>query len=354
MRPAKTQYGKRYELSQGTLSNCGTHKLRSEFGTDIMDRGIDSNSLATSDLHELRRILLGDYQARLESLELKLKEAETELEQLRSVSIDKEQSLQREIDRLIADSAEKELGIQTEISQIRGEIIDKEAILEVVQSEIPVFVKTSIDESKDEMIDAIHPIMGSLITRSVSESMRELARNIDERMRSTFDFSMLTQRLKARATGVSDAEMAIRQALPFRVDELFLVHIDTGILLQYLAREFDRAKQTDVFVTKSDDSEVVSGMLTAFQDFVEDAFGQGTAGSLDEFQYGQRQVHIKPGRHVYLAVVIQGIAPRGFSREVQDLVYKIEGQYASDLRDFDGEISVFDTVRVLLQSIMDE
>lgn len=329
-------------------------RVRSEFGIDIMDRGRDSNSLATHNLHELRRILLGDYQARLESLESKLEETETELEQVRTLSINKEQFLQQEIDKLKADLAEKELGFDAKMSQIHGKIIDKKAILEIVQPEIPGFVKTSIDESKDDMIDAIYPIMGSLVTRSVSESMRELARNIDEKMRSTFNFSMFTQRIKARATGVSDAEMAIRQALPFRVDELFLVHINTGILLQYLARKFDPKKQIDVFVTDSEDSEVVSGMLTAFQDFVEDAFGQGTAGSLDEFQYGQKQVHIKPSRHVYIAVVIQGIAPRGFSREVQDLVYKIEKDYAQNLRDFDGNISLFDTARPSLKSIMDE
>lgn len=337
-----------------------------------MERSKHTDRLAAHDLDELRRILFGSYQARLDELEAELLATKAELDDLRFSSGQREERLQRDFDTLKVTADANELQLKQQLNKLRTELVDreeiyrdevrrihdiflvKEEVLETVKPEIPGFVQTSIKESKEEMIDAIYPIMGSLVVRSVSESMRELARNIDERMRTTFNFGMVTQRLRARATGVSEVDMAIRQSLPFRVDELFLVHTETGILLQYLARKFDKATGAESFVTESEDSEVISGMLTAFQDFVEDAFGQDDQASLDEFQYGQKQVLIKPGRHIYVAVIIQGIAPQGFRGAVSDHVYKIEREYVDDLRGFDGNTSVFDDVAVLLKSIMDE
>lgn len=337
-----------------------------------MERSKHTDRLAAHDLDELRRILFGNFQERLDALDTKLVATEAELDNLRCSALKQEKLFQRNIDtlRATADANERELNQQIErlriefaekeelyeqeVRRLHEIFLEREEVLEAVRPAIPGFVQTSIQESKEEMIDAIHPIMGALVIRSVSESMRELARNIDERMRTTFNFGMVTQRLRAAATGVSEVDMAIRQSLPFRVDELFLVHTETGILVQYLARKYDQATNSESVITESEDSEVISGMLTAFQDFVEDAFGRGEEGSLDEFQYGQKQVHIKPGRHVYVAVVIQGIAPRGFSATVRDHVYRLEREYSDDLRGFTGDTSVFDDVSVLLKSILDE
>lgn len=336
-----------------------------------MDRSRNSDRLAAHDLEELRQILLGDYQIRLEGLESKLADTEAELNTLRCAADNREQLFQRTIAQLQSEATANENRLHQQIDGLRAELttqegqyqaevrklhevfLDKDEVLETVKPEIPGFVQTSIKESKDEMIDAIYPIMGSLITRSVSESMRELARNIDDRMRSTFNFGMVTQRIRARATGVSEVDMAIRQSLPFKVEELFLVHTETGILIQYLAQKADPQTGLDILVTANEDSEVISGMLTAFQDFVEDAFGRGDQGSLDEFQYGQKQVHIRPGRHTYIAVVIQGIAPRGFSAIIRDQLYFVESGFAENLREFDGNLSAFDDVAVLLKTILD-
>lgn len=341
------------------------------FGTKDMDRSRYSDRLAAHDLDELRKIIFGDYQARLDQLEARLCDTEAKLSELRRYGGRREQILQdeiarlkseaetnesllnKQIDGLRTDLAEREVSHRAEVAELHEIFVDKTEVLETVEPEIPRFVQTSIKESKEEMIDAIHPIMGALVIRSVSESMRELARNIDDRMRGTFNLGTLTQRLRARATGVSEVDIAIRQSLPFKVDELFLVHTETGILLQYLARKVDPLTNTESLITEDEDSEVISGMLTAFQDFVEDAFGSEDEGSLDEFQYGQKQVHIKPGRHIYIAVVIQGIAPRGFGATISDHVYRIESEYAEDLREFTGNMAVFDDVAVLLKSIMD-
>lgn len=57
---------------------------------------------------------------------------------------------------------------------------------------------------------------------------------------------------------------AFRTALPFKVEEVFVIHRESGLLLHHETR--DPASMSD--------SDLISGMLTAIRDFAQDAFGQ--------------------------------------------------------------------------------
>lgn len=308
-------------------------------------------------LQLLRDILLGDYQARLDALEAKLEETSTKLQQTESKLEATETKLVEtttELDQLRIDANTQDQSLLSEIRQIHASQIYKEQILDEVEPQIPRLVQASITDSQDEMIDALYPIMGKLVTRSVTQSMRDLARNIDAQMRKTFSFSSFTRSMKARATGVSEAEMALRDSLPFGgVDEILLIHQNTGILLQSLSREIDPKSGEVIFLTRSEDSDLISAMLTAVQDFVADAFGdEGEPGSLGGFQQGQKQVMIKAGRLTYMAVVIEGIAPSDFGSKIQDHVYEIESEYVHVLRDFNGNVSALDGAQTHLKEII--
>jgi len=316
------------------------------------------------DLQSLREILFGDQLARFDALdatleETKIKLSETEIKlrerenKLRSTEKKLEHATD-EINRLYVAINQQQETLLSELNQIRSNQIYKNQILDIVESQIPNLVKAGIDDSQPEMIDALYPLMGKLVTRSVTQSMRDLARNIDAQMRKTFNFSSFTRNIKARATGISGADIALRDSLPFGgVEKVFLVHYETSVLLQYLSREVNKQTGEEYFITQSDDSELVSSMLTAVQDFVADAFGEeGEPGSFGDFQHGQKQVLIKAARLIYMAVVIRGVAPSDFGSKVQDHVYEIESQHAQTLREFDGNVSTLDASQLHLQEIM--
>lgn len=324
-----------------------------------LDTGMKANS--ERDLQILRDILLGDYQERLGALETRLDQTKTQLAQTESKLESTEAKLERathELEALRAETTKQDQSllnkISLEISRVQASQIDKEQILDEVEPAIPTLVQTGIRDHQEQMVDALYPIMGKLVTRSVTQSMRDLARNIDEKMRTTFSFASFTRNMKARATGVSGAEIAMRDSLPFGgVDEVYLVHQETGLLLQYLSRELNSETGKEYFVTASDDSELITGMLTAFQDFVADAFGEeGEPGSLGDFQHGRKQILIKAARFIYIAVVIQGVAPSNFGSNVQSHVYEIESEYSRDLRGFNGDVSKFGGAQTHLQEIM--
>lgn len=221
--------------------------------------------------------------------------------------------------------------LQGLLDALEGQINDKEALVSTITPVIADAIRTNIRESQSEMVDALYPIMGKLVQRSVTEAMRELAQRIDRQMRRTFNFKDLVQRMKARVQGVSDAEMALRNALPFVVRELFLIHRESGLLLLHNSNQPEEGS----------DSDIIGSMLTAIRDFAEDAFGRGEKVELNQIQYGDQSILIEVAHRVYIAAVVQGIEPPHFREQMRETMITIEHQHAELLQAYSGDAEPF-------------
>jgi hypothetical protein len=145
----------------------------------------------------------------------------------------------------------------------------------------------------------------------------------------------LFKNLRARLRGVSASELAIREALPFSIQELFLIQHESGLLLAHLSHEEE----------DNGDSDLISGMLTAIRDFAHDSFGDGSADeNLDEIQYGDERIVIQSGQHVYLAVVTTGVEPEWFRAKLRSFVSELHIQHAPALRDYSGDPSTIPNI----------
>ena len=80
----------------------------------------------------------------------------------------------------------------------------------------------------------------------------------------SFSAQGLKWRLEAWRTGKALREVVLLRTLVYRVEQVFLIHRETGLLLQHVSAGPRRASQ---------DADMVSGMLTAIRDFVQDSFG---------------------------------------------------------------------------------
>ncbi|MFC2037326.1 SH3 domain-containing protein [Chloroflexota bacterium] len=203
-------------------------------------------------------------------------------------------------------------------------------------------IRRQIEDSQEVIVDALYPIIGKTIRRAVAEAMRDLARRVDENLRNPFGVQRVIRRIRARLQGVSEAELLLREALPFRVQEVFLIHRDSGLLLAHLSSQSSDALDRDL----------VSGMLTAIRDFAQDAFGDEQEGELDAIQYGTLRIRLEPGRWAYLAVVVEGIAPEGFGAKVEDALSDVYRAYAPVLREYDGDPEGLAGVEDLLQPLL--
>jgi hypothetical protein len=231
--------------------------------------------------------------------------------------------------------------LEGELDDLEQRLTDRDTLIAIIAPVLGDAIRRQIRDARDEMIEALYPILGQLVARAVSEAIRDLARSIDAQMRTTFSPAVIWRRFRARLSGVSGAEMAIRASLPFEVTEIFLIHRETGLLLRHVILDPD----------VSPDSDLISGMLTAIRDFAQEAFGRGQAGHLEEIQYGERRILIEAARYAYLAVVVDGIEPRGFRAEMRERIIGIDHSYEETLRHYAGDPTSLAPVDESLRSL---
>ncbi len=112
-----------------------------------------------------------------------------------------------------------------------------------------------------------------------------------------------------------------------RIEEVFLVYRD-GILISHLSRT----------IVEEKDRDVLSGMLTAVQDFVKDAFRYGQHRELHQMEFGDYQILIERGKQVYLAVVYRGRDSSMVRKKVRSVLNSVEDAYGGVLETWDGSM----------------
>lgn len=232
--------------------------------------------------------------------------------------------------------------LEAELDDLERRITDEDRLVAMIAPVLGDAIRRKIRDARDEMIEALYPIIGQTVVRAVSEAIRDLARTVDAQMHTAFHPQVIGRRLRARVGGVSSAEMVLRESLPFDVAEIFLIHRETGLLLWHISRDPDA----------SPDSDLISGMLTAIRDFAQDAFGRSEEGQLDEIQYGERRILIEAAQHAYLAVVVDGVEPPGFRAEMRERIIEVDFAHERTLRHYQGDPTPLSPVEQPLRSLM--
>ena len=91
-------------------------------------------------------------------------------------------------------------------------------------------------------------------------------------------------------------------------------------------------------------------MLTAVQDFVQDAFTYGRDRELHQLEFGDYHILIERGKHVYLAVVYQGRDSGLIRKKVRTVRERVEAAYGSVFDTWDGDMGQVEATRDLLRA----
>ena len=199
----------------------------------------------------------------------------------------------------------------------------------------------SVRRDPRTMADALYPVMGPSIRRSIAEALRAMVQSLNDVLSSSFSWQGLKWRLEAMRTRKPFAEVVLLHSLVYRVEQAFLIHKKTGLLLQHLTAE----------AVEHMDPDMVSAMLTAIQDFVRDSFSMQDEG-LDSLRLGQLDVIIEQGPDAVLALVVRGRAPADLNQAAQEALETIQIDYKRELHEFNGDASVFERARPLIQDCM--
>ncbi len=222
-----------------------------------------------------------------------------------------------------------------------GEMI-AEALAPVIGSAIRVQIRTQ----RDEVVDALYPVIGSTVAKFVSQSFRDLLDTINEQVQNTFSTATIRRKLTAKIKGIPESELLLRENLGWKVEALFLVHKETGLLM---------AQKTAPDI-EIGEPEMIASMLTAIRSFVNDWLARGgNESEINQIEYGDATIYLEVAGSCYVAVVLRGLVRPMLSETVSRELAAIVEEQMEAIRSFSGDLSTLDTDKIdmHLQRILD-
>tara|TARA_R110002167_G_scaffold29972_17_gene99489 strand:- start:1234 stop:2106 length:873 start_codon:yes stop_codon:yes gene_type:complete len=170
---------------------------------------------------------------------------------------------------------------------------------------ITATLKKEIKLHKDEVVDALYPVLGKMVKKYVAQEIKMLSEKIDNQL--SF---IKTWKRKFRSIfgGPSEEQQILREISTAKIEQVLLIERDTGIL------------KAGYSVTNTIDEEMISGMLTAIKGFVEDAFHQKNQ-NLELIQYELYNIHLQSFVTHFVAVVISGDYHLKSKNKLQDIIF---------------------------------
>ena len=112
------------------------------------------------------------------------------------------------------------------------------------------------------------------------------------------------------------------------IEDIFVIS-KAGILLAHKSKEL----RPDM------DDTILSGMLTAIQDFIKDAFKDKTKFGLRRLDFGDSEIRLKRGNGFFIAIVLRGEEPKNLDGKLNKTIEKIEAEYGKVLATWKGNLS---------------
>ena len=176
---------------------------------------------------------------------------------------------------------------------------------------ITATLKEEIKNHKDEVVDALYPVLGKMVKKYVAQEMKLLSEKIDNRLGFLKRWKI---KIRSFFTGEKENQLLMNELSSAKIEQVLLIEKDSGIL---------KASYTK---SKTIDEEMISGMFTAIKSFVEDAFVQ-RGQELELIEYENYQIHLQSFATHYIAVVISGNYSLGSKNKLQDLIFDFYNRF---------------------------
>ena len=168
-------------------------------------RAVGTGYDSAEDLAELRELLVGAERRRLRELERRLDAAGLTPEQIAEL-LPEAIVLRSARDRQLA-----------------------RALSPTVESAI----SESVRRNPREIASAIFPVLGPAIRKAIAETLAGLVASINRALEHGVSPRGLRWRFEAWRTGVPYAQIVLKHALIYRVEQVFLIHADSGLMLAH-------------------------------------------------------------------------------------------------------------------------
>ncbi len=273
-----------------------------------------------SQLDELRQIIVGDNTEQLSALKDRIESVEERT---------------RDVSEVLAPA-------------IDATMRRDDSLIQALSDPVSESLKRAIRVEPDAYAEILYPAIAPSIRTAIAQAISSMLATINKTIESATTVGGLKARFKSIRTGVPYAELLLRQSLLFRVEHLYLIDRDSGLLIGECGAEDEGLM----------DSDAVGAMFSAIQSFVQDSFSGREDDRLTDFKVGEHTIWIAHGPNAMLACVILGDPPAALKIRLYETLESIRIRYAEQLQQYDGDASQFarldDYMQPMLQSQLRE
>ena len=166
---------------------------------------------------------------------------------------------------------------------------------------ITATLKAEINKNKDEVVDALFPILGKMIKKYIAHEIKMLSEKINRQL-------SFQDKVKSWFGSSSRKQEIINELVESHIEQVLLIEKESGLL------------KASYSITETIDEEMISGMLTAIKHFVEDAFGKKNQ-NLELIDYELYHIHLQSFNDYYIAVILSGHYTTQAKDKVQNLIF---------------------------------
>ena len=202
-------------------------------------------------------------------------------------------------------------------------------------------ITASVRNDPQPLADALFPVIGPAIRKAVAHTFDAMIESLNQTIERTVSWHAMRWRVTAWRTGRPYAEVVLANTLEYRVEQVFLIHRESGLLLQHVAtRDSGR------------DADQISAMLTAITDFARDSFRVGQSDTLESLRVGDLSIAIAEGPHAIVAGVVRGSIPLMVRTSFENALESIHRQLGPALQNYDGDAVAFAAARPILEACL--
>lgn len=129
---------------------------------------------------------------------------------------------------------------------------------------------------------------------------------------------------------------------PAAIDDVFLLYGRDGVLIKHETRRL----RPDI------DTDILSGMLTAVQQFVKDSFRGEEGEELNEMTVGQMHILIGRGKWLIVAATMSGGDVDSMNHQMKDCIQDMEDHNWDRLEDWDGDMEIAKALSPYLKKLV--
>lgn len=219
--------------------------------------------------------------------------------------------------------------LKKQFDKLEFESNSSEHIKEKISPVVATAIKQSIKSSKNDVVDSLYPIIGSMITKYVSRTFEDMINSINNQIRNRLSFRAISRKLRAKIQGISETELLLKESSKACIKTLFLIDKNSGVVLTTLENKNSTISEP----------EMVASMLTAIRSFINDWVDKNEENKeLNTIDYGGSKIIIESSSSCYLAAIVDGAITKETYKKIEEALAQIVSKYGNKIRGFDGDL----------------